>query len=129
MDPTGTLFAERVTSREDFPEGSVNKKNISRLFPSDDSMVVIVDDKENVWADEGQTCVIVPIRFPRTAFRRFSVVKRFLWTLHRVVVIWLDKFCRCVRPACTAMLVSCFAHVFHTLNNDVIAKLIQREDA
>lgn len=57
LDPHGTLFAERVTSREDFPEGSVNKKNISRLFPSDDSMVVIVDDKEDVWADQTQRCV------------------------------------------------------------------------
>jgi TFIIF-interacting CTD phosphatase-like protein len=47
-----------VTSREVFPEGNVNKKNIGRLFPSDDSMVVIVDDKEDIWASEpGQMCV------------------------------------------------------------------------
>lgn len=52
IDPDNSLFNQRVTSREDFKEGTMNQKNISRLFPYDDSMVLIVDDREDVWLDE-----------------------------------------------------------------------------
>lgn len=49
IDPDKRLFSGRITSREDFEEGRSNQKNISRLFPCDDSMVLIVDDREDVW--------------------------------------------------------------------------------
>eukprot|EP00124_Ichthyophonus_hoferi_P002412 Ihof_evm2s164 gene=Ihof_evmTU2s164 len=55
LDPDGKLFQERITSRDDFPEGQLNRKNLQRLFPYDDSLVVIVDDREDVWArQDGQ---------------------------------------------------------------------------
>jgi RNA polymerase II subunit A C-terminal domain phosphatase len=49
IDPDKRLFSGRITSREDFDEGRSNQKNISRLFPCDDSMVLIIDDREDVW--------------------------------------------------------------------------------
>lgn len=49
IDPDNRFFGGRITSREDFPEGKCNQKNIERLFPCDDSMVLIVDDREDVW--------------------------------------------------------------------------------
>ncbi|GAB0489137.1 hypothetical protein MMPV_000353 [Pyropia vietnamensis] len=45
----GSLFRGRVTSREDFGEGALNRKNLRRVFPCDDSMVLIVDDRDDVW--------------------------------------------------------------------------------
>lgn len=49
IDPDNRFFGGRITSREDFPEGKCNQKNIERLFPCDDSMALIVDDREDVW--------------------------------------------------------------------------------
>eukprot|EP00178_Gracilaria_changii_P021006 TRINITY_DN621_c0_g1_i1.p1 TRINITY_DN621_c0_g1~~TRINITY_DN621_c0_g1_i1.p1 ORF type:complete len:820 (+),score=124.06 TRINITY_DN621_c0_g1_i1:182-2641(+) len=49
IDPHKKLFGGRITSREDFAEGRLNQKSIQRLFPCDDSMVLIVDDREDVW--------------------------------------------------------------------------------
>lgn len=49
IDPEKKLFGGRITSREDFAEGRCNQKSIERLFPCDDSMVLIVDDREDVW--------------------------------------------------------------------------------
>lgn len=49
IDPDSRFFGGRITSREDFPEGKCNQKSIERLFPCDDSMVLIIDDREDVW--------------------------------------------------------------------------------
>ncbi|KAI0562358.1 CTD phosphatase Fcp1 [Gracilaria domingensis] len=49
IDPHKKLFGGRITSREDFAEGRMNQKSLQRLFPCDDSMVLIVDDREDVW--------------------------------------------------------------------------------
>lgn len=49
IDPDNCLFHGRVTSREDFAEGAWNRKKLERLFPCDDSLAVIVDDREDVW--------------------------------------------------------------------------------
>lgn len=47
IDPNGSLFADRILSRDE--SGSFSHKNISRLFPQDQSMVVILDDRADVW--------------------------------------------------------------------------------
>lgn len=52
IDPDKRLFYGRVTSREDFEEGAWNRKNLERIFPCDDSLAVIVDDREDVWISE-----------------------------------------------------------------------------
>lgn len=49
IDPNRTFFHGRITSRDDFAEGLFNQKSIRRLFPCDDSMALIVDDREDVW--------------------------------------------------------------------------------
>eukprot|EP00180_Rhodochaete_pulchella_P002423 Plantae.Rhodophyta-Rhodochaete_pulchella.ctg3710.p1 GENE.Plantae.Rhodophyta-Rhodochaete_pulchella.ctg3710~~Plantae.Rhodophyta-Rhodochaete_pulchella.ctg3710.p1 ORF type:complete len:523 (+),score=46.58 Plantae.Rhodophyta-Rhodochaete_pulchella.ctg3710:216-1571(+) len=52
IDPSKQLFSGRITSRDDFDEGrQLNQKNLRRIFPCDDSMVLIVDDREDVWLD------------------------------------------------------------------------------
>jgi len=58
LDPTGVLFQRRVVSRDDFSEGMMNRKNLRRIFPCDDSMVIIVDDREDVWLDPNQGRVV-----------------------------------------------------------------------
>jgi RNA polymerase II subunit A-like phosphatase len=47
IDPTGRLFGDRILSRDE--SGSMAVKNLSRLFPVDTKMVVIIDDRADVW--------------------------------------------------------------------------------
>lgn len=47
VDPDGTLFGERVLSRDE--SGSMTQKSLKRLFPVDTKMVVIIDDRGDVW--------------------------------------------------------------------------------
>mmetsp|Transcript_18592 Transcript_18592/g.39057 ORF Transcript_18592/g.39057 Transcript_18592/m.39057 type:complete len:609 (-) Transcript_18592:372-2198(-) len=72
IDPQRILFRGRITSRDDFPEGRLNQKNLRRLFPCDDSMVLIVDDREDVWLDARSTSVPNLVRARPYAF--FSAV-------------------------------------------------------
>uniref|UniRef100_A0A7S0ZJJ3 RNA polymerase II subunit A C-terminal domain phosphatase n=1 Tax=Timspurckia oligopyrenoides TaxID=708627 RepID=A0A7S0ZJJ3_9RHOD len=55
LDPQHELFRGRVVSRDDFPEGALSQKNLRRVFPCDDSMVLIVDDREDVWGQSVDT--------------------------------------------------------------------------
>ncbi|KAI5806303.1 hypothetical protein EDC01DRAFT_639501 [Geopyxis carbonaria] len=48
VDPDGTIFGERVLSRDE--SGSMTHKNLQRLFPVDTKMVVIIDDRGDVWS-------------------------------------------------------------------------------
>ncbi|KAI8929943.1 hypothetical protein BC831DRAFT_441660 [Entophlyctis helioformis] len=47
LDPDRRLFADRILSRDD--SGSFSFKSLQRLFPCDQSMVVVVDDRADVW--------------------------------------------------------------------------------
>jgi len=47
IDPSQILFKERILSRDD--SLGMNFKTLQRLFPCDDSMVIIVDDRSDVW--------------------------------------------------------------------------------
>ncbi|PWA02851.1 hypothetical protein BB558_000999 [Smittium angustum] len=47
IDPNKTHFKERILSRDE--SGSLTHKTIKRLFPCDDSMVVALDDRADVW--------------------------------------------------------------------------------
>ncbi|KAI8977575.1 hypothetical protein BDF20DRAFT_836359 [Mycotypha africana] len=47
IDPTGELFRDRILSRDE--NGSVMKKRLERLFPSDHTKVVVLDDRADVW--------------------------------------------------------------------------------
>ncbi|KAJ2997277.1 Carboxy-terminal domain (CTD) phosphatase [Globomyces sp. JEL0801] len=47
LDPTKKYFKDRILSRDD--SGSFVHKSIQRLFPVDQSMVVAIDDRSDVW--------------------------------------------------------------------------------
>ncbi|KAJ3308363.1 Carboxy-terminal domain (CTD) phosphatase [Blyttiomyces sp. JEL0837] len=47
IDPEGHLFQDRILSRDE--SGSFQTKSIQRLFPCDQSMVVVVDDRGDIW--------------------------------------------------------------------------------
>ncbi|KAI8910234.1 RNA polymerase II subunit A C-terminal domain phosphatase [Gorgonomyces haynaldii] len=47
LDPEKTIFKDRILSRDD--SGSFTVKSIQRLFPCDQSMVVVIDDRADVW--------------------------------------------------------------------------------
>lgn len=54
FDPTGVLFYDRVLSREDSgivenQTGGGGKKNLKRIFPADDTTVIVIDDRADVW--------------------------------------------------------------------------------
>lgn len=50
IDSNNIFFKEhRIISRDDCTDFSF--KNLKRLFPCDDTMVLIVDDREDVWSD------------------------------------------------------------------------------
>ncbi|EAW09716.1 protein-serine/threonine phosphatase [Aspergillus clavatus NRRL 1] len=47
IDPDRKLFGDRILSRDE--SGSLTAKNLQRLFPVDTKMVVIIDDRGDVW--------------------------------------------------------------------------------
>ncbi len=47
VDPDRKLFGDRIISRDE--SGSMEAKTLSRLFPVDTKMVVIIDDRADVW--------------------------------------------------------------------------------
>ncbi|KAJ6021359.1 hypothetical protein N7540_006863 [Penicillium herquei] len=47
IDPNRNLFGDRILSRDE--SGSLTAKNLQRLFPVDTKMVVIIDDRGDVW--------------------------------------------------------------------------------
>lgn len=61
IDPEGKYFADRILSRDE--SGSLTHKNLKRLFPVDQSMVVIIDDRGDVWQWENNLIKVVPYDF------------------------------------------------------------------
>ena len=51
MDPEGVYFGKRIVSRSDHPELGANK-SLAQLLKTDWSMVLIYDDREDVWKGE-----------------------------------------------------------------------------
>ena len=47
VDPDRRVFGDRILSRDE--SGSLTVKNLQRLFPIDTKMVVIIDDRGDVW--------------------------------------------------------------------------------
>ncbi|CED82134.1 TFIIF-interacting CTD phosphatases, including NLI-interacting factor [Phaffia rhodozyma] len=62
IDPGGKIFGGRILSRDE--SGSLTAKSIERLFPADTSMVVIIDDRSDVWEGSKRNLVkVVPYDF------------------------------------------------------------------
>lgn len=58
VDPDGSLFGTRILSRDE--NGSLVQKSLSRLFPMDTSMVVIIDDRGDVWGWSPNLIKVIP---------------------------------------------------------------------
>ncbi len=61
IDPEGEYFADRILSRDE--SGSLTQKSLERLFPTDTSMVVIIDDRGDVWNWSDHLIKVVPFDF------------------------------------------------------------------
>ncbi|WAQ83139.1 hypothetical protein PtA15_3A506 [Puccinia triticina] len=61
IDPTGEIFSDRILSRDE--SGSMTQKSITRLFPVDTSMVVIIDDRGDVWEYSPNLVSVLPYNF------------------------------------------------------------------
>ena len=61
VDPTGNLFGDRILSRDE--SGSLTVKNLQRLFPVDTRMVIIIDDRGDVWRWNPNLIKVAPFDF------------------------------------------------------------------
>ncbi|THH12706.1 hypothetical protein EW146_g7438, partial [Bondarzewia mesenterica] len=61
IDPEGKFFGGRLLSRDE--SGSMTQKNLKRLFPVDTSMVVIIDDRADVWEWSPNLIKVIPYDF------------------------------------------------------------------
>ncbi|KAJ7103031.1 hypothetical protein B0H15DRAFT_810663 [Mycena belliarum] len=61
IDPVGKVFGGRLLSRDE--SGSLTQKSLQRLFPCDTSMVVIIDDRADVWEWSPNLVKVVPYDF------------------------------------------------------------------
>jgi len=58
FDPDQKLFGRRIISRTDVPElGKI--KRLDRVFPVDNSMVLAVDDRSDVWKEDTRNLVTI----------------------------------------------------------------------
>ena len=62
IDPHNTLFGDRIMSRSDTP-GEEGRKDIQKLFPVDNKMVVIIDDRADVWSWSKYLVRVKPFNF------------------------------------------------------------------
>jgi len=78
LDPDRSLFGLRIVSRE---PSEKEGKFLSRIFPTDTSMVVILDDRVDVWENKDHVLPILPYHyFPEkhaTDMQYFSQVSIF----------------------------------------------------
>lgn len=61
IDPTGKFFGDRILSRDE--SGSLTQKTVERLFPVDTNMVVVIDDRADVWNWIPNLVKVVPYEF------------------------------------------------------------------
>lgn len=61
VDPQHKIFGNRILSRDE--SGSMTAKNLQRLFPVDTKMVVIIDDRGDVWKWSPNLIKVTPYDF------------------------------------------------------------------
>lgn len=61
VDPTRKYFGDRILSRDE--SGSMTAKSLQRLFPVDTKMVVIIDDRGDVWKWSDNLVKVAPFDF------------------------------------------------------------------
>jgi RNA polymerase II subunit A C-terminal domain phosphatase len=62
VDPDRKLFGDRILSRDENGRFSTSK-SLDRLFPIDKSMVVMIDDRADVWKYDNQLVRVAPYNF------------------------------------------------------------------
>lgn len=68
VDPDGSIFSNRILSRDE--SGSSAIKSLERLFPVDQSMVVIIDDRSDVWGWSPNLVKVIPCKGTRVCSRK-----------------------------------------------------------
>ncbi|CAB3993592.1 RNA polymerase II subunit A C-terminal domain phosphatase [Paramuricea clavata] len=63
LDPSGVLFADRIRSRDESFDMFSKYRDLRALFPCDDSMVCIIDDREDIWDCAPNLVTVKPYRF------------------------------------------------------------------
>ncbi|KAF2083771.1 hypothetical protein K490DRAFT_76300 [Saccharata proteae CBS 121410] len=61
VDPDRRVFGDRILSRDE--SGSVHVKSLKRIFPIDTKMVVIIDDRGDVWNWSNNLIKVTPYDF------------------------------------------------------------------
>ncbi|XP_046751533.1 RNA polymerase II subunit A C-terminal domain phosphatase [Diprion similis] len=65
LDKDGILFSHRILSRDECFDPASKTANLKALFPCGDSMVCIIDDREDVWQGCGNLVQVKPYHFFR----------------------------------------------------------------
>ncbi|XP_013417744.1 RNA polymerase II subunit A C-terminal domain phosphatase-like [Lingula anatina] len=63
LDPEGKFFSHRILSRDECFNPTTKTANMKSLFPCGDSMVCIIDDREDVWCYAPNLIHVKPYRF------------------------------------------------------------------
>ncbi|KAK7552563.1 hypothetical protein IWX49DRAFT_496043 [Phyllosticta citricarpa] len=61
VDPDHKIFGDRILSRDE--SGSLTAKTLRRIFPVDTKMVVIIDDRGDVWSWNNNLIKVTPYDF------------------------------------------------------------------
>ncbi|ALC40754.1 Fcp1 [Drosophila busckii] len=63
LDPDGKFFSHRILSRDECFNATSKTDNLKALFPNGDSMVCIIDDREDVWNMASNLIQVKPYHF------------------------------------------------------------------
>ncbi|KJH47415.1 FCP1-like phosphatase, phosphatase domain protein [Dictyocaulus viviparus] len=63
IDPKKTLFAQRIMSRDELFSAQHKTRNLRALFPCGDQLIVIIDDRADVWQFSEALIQVKPYRF------------------------------------------------------------------
>lgn len=63
LDPDGKYFQQRILSRDECFHPTLKTSNLKALFPCGDSMVCIIDDRQDVWKNTPNQVHVKPYHF------------------------------------------------------------------
>lgn len=77
FDPDGRLFYDRILSRDDSGIIGDRRKNLKRIFPADDSTVLVIDDRADVWDYSRNLIPVSPCTFVQLFVQVFKLLDTF----------------------------------------------------
>ncbi|XP_022082329.1 RNA polymerase II subunit A C-terminal domain phosphatase-like isoform X2 [Acanthaster planci] len=63
LDPEKKYFSHRILSRDECFDPNLKTANLRSIFPSGDNMVVIIDDRDDVWNYAPNLILVPPYRY------------------------------------------------------------------